>query len=268
MGKMREDRTKIRKDKPIKWNKKFIYPKSQRSLIQGKRHYDIQSNTRSLVKQKLLPSVTTIISATQSEEKRQALANWKARLGAQAADRVRDIAALRGTAMHTFLEAYVRGTGHKDLTSVGKEAEPMAKRIIEAGLGDLNEVWGTEVTLYYPDLYAGATDVVGIYNGRESIIDFKQTNKPKRREWIEDYFIQLGAYAMAHNYVYRTQIQSGIILMCSKDKLFQKFEVSDKEFVGFQHAFLRKVEEYYRNYTKDKKDERYKNEEISEEISH
>ena len=105
----------------MQWNKKFIYPKSQRSLIEGKRHYDI-SNT-----QTKLPSVTTIISATQSEEKRQALANWKARLGDQAADRVRDIAALRGTAMHTYLEAYVRGTGHKDLTSVGKEAEPMAK---------------------------------------------------------------------------------------------------------------------------------------------
>ena len=123
----------------------------------------------------------------------------------------------------------------------------MAQRIIEAGLGDLNEVWGTEVTLYYPDLYAGATDVVGIYNGRESIIDFKQTNKPKKREWIEDYFIQLGAYAMAHNYIYRTQIQSGIILMCSKDKFFQKFEVTDKEFVDYQHKFLKKVDQYYRN---------------------
>ena len=254
MGKMREDRA------PIKWNKKFIYPKSQRSLIEGKRHYDINTTK--------LPSVTTILSATQSEEKRQSLAAWKARLGDTAADRVRDLAALRGTAMHTFLEAYVRGTGHKDLTSIGKEAEPMAKRIIEAGLGDLNEVWGTEVTLYYPDLYAGATDVVGIYNGRESIIDFKQTNKPKRREWIEDYFIQLGAYAMAHNYVYRTKIQSGIILMCSKDKFFQKFEVSDKEFVDCQHAFLRKVDQYYRD-NKDQKDHKdTKKKEISEETSH
>ena len=105
MGQMREDRS------PIKWNKKFIYPKSMRSLIQGKRHYDIG--------QTKLPSVTTILSATQSEEKKQSLAKWKARLGDQAADRVRDIAALRGTAMHTFLEAYVKGTGHKDLTSVG-----------------------------------------------------------------------------------------------------------------------------------------------------
>jgi hypothetical protein len=263
MGKMREDRTKTHKGSPIKWNKRYTYPKSQRSLIQGSRHYDIDDEG-----QKKLPSVTTIISATQSEEKKASLAKWKARLGDQAADRVRDVAAMRGTAMHTFLEAYVRGTGHKDLTSIGKEAEPMAQKIIEAGLGDLEEIWGTEVTLYYPDLYAGATDVVGIYNGRESIIDFKQTNKPKRREWIEDYFIQLGAYAMAHNYVYSTQIQSGIILMCSKDGFFQKFEVFDKEFVGFQHAFLRKVDEYYRNCSQNKDAKRYKNEAISEEISH
>ena len=236
----------------MNWNKKFIYPKTQRTLIQGSRHYDI-GNTK-------LPSVTTIISATQSEEKRQKLAEWKARLGDQAADRVRDAAAMRGTAMHTFLEAYIRGTGHKDLTSIGKEAEPMAKKIIESGLGDLGEVWGTEVTLYYPDLYAGATDIVGIYNGRESIIDFKQTNKPKKREWIDDYFIQLGAYAMAHNYVYRTTIQQGVILMCSKDGLFQKFEVSDKEFVGYQHAFLKKVDQYYRNCNQNKNQKDTKNE--------
>ena len=244
----------------MKWNKKFIYPKSQRSLIQGSRHYDIND--------KLLPSVTTIISATQSEEKRQSLANWKARLGATAADRVRDIAALRGTAMHTYLEAYVRGTGHKDLTSVGREAEPMAQQIINQGLSGLEEIWGSQVTLYYPDLYAGATDVVGIYNSRESIIDFKQTNKPKRREWIDDYFIQLGAYAMAHNYVYGTKIQQGVILMCSKDKFFQRFEVSDKEFVNYQHAFLKKVDEYYRNCNQNENEKRYKNEEISKEISH
>jgi len=256
MAAMREDRA------PVKWNKRFVYPKSQRSTILGKRHYDISST------QTKLPSVTTIISATQSEEKRQALTKWKARLGDTAADRVRDVAAMRGTAMHTFLDAYVRGTGHRDLTSIGKEAEPMAKIIINQGLTDLNEIWGSEVVLYYPDLYAGATDVVGIYNGRESIIDFKQTNKPKQREWIDDYFIQLGAYAMAHNYVYQTKIQSGIILMCSKDKLFQKFEVSDKEFVGYQHAFLRKVDQYYRD-QKDQGDHKdTKKKEISEETSH
>ena len=210
-----------------------------RSLIDGKRHYDIHSEK--------LPSVTTILSATQSEEKKKSLADWRARMGAQSADRIRDVSAMRGTAMHKYLEAYIDGSGHKDLTSIGKEAEPMAKKIIESGLGDLEEVWGQEVTLYYPGLYAGATDIVGIYEGKPAIIDFKQTNKPKKREWISDYFCQLGAYCMAHNYVYGTKIQSGVILMCSKDLLFQKFEVAGRDFVRHQHDFLRKIDQYYKN---------------------
>ncbi len=221
----------------MKWNKKFDYPKSMRSLIGGKRHYDIGDDK--------LPSVTTILSATQSEKKRKSLEYWRKRMGGQQADRIRDIAAIRGTAMHKFLECYIDGSGHKDLTSVGKEAEPMAKKIIESGLGDLGEVWGQEVTLYYPGLYAGATDIVGIYDGKPAIIYFKQTNKPKKREWIDDYFCQLGAYCMAHNYIYGTEIQSGVILMCSKDLLFQKFEVEGKEFVKYQHDFLRRVDQYY-----------------------
>ena len=224
--------------------KKFNYPKSMRSLINGKRHYDIGEEK--------LPRVTTILSATQSDEKKKSLADWRARMGPQYADRVRDIAAMRGTAMHRYLEAFIDGSGHKDLTSIGKEAEPMAKRIIESGLGDLEEVWGQEVTLYYPGLYAGATDIVGIYEGQPAIIDFKQTNKAKKREWISDYFCQLGAYCMAHNYVYNTKIQSGIILMCSKDLLFQKFEVSGREFVRHQHDFLRKTAQYYKNVPQQK----------------
>ena len=235
----------------MKWNKQFTYPKSMRSLINGKRHYDIGNDK--------LPSVTTILSATQSEEKRKSLADWKARMGAQAADRVRDIAAMRGTAMHKYLECYINGSGHRDLTSIGKEAEPMAKKIIESGLGDLEEVWGQEVTLYYPGLYAGATDIVGVYEGKPAIIDFKQTNKPKKREWVLDYFAQLGAYCMAHNYVYGTKIQSGVILMCSKDLLFQKFEVEGKEFVKHQHEFLRKVDQYYKNVPQEKQAQGTKN---------
>ena len=226
------------------WNKKFKYPTSTRALINGKRHYDVGTNEK-------LPSVTTILQATQSEEKRKKLAEWRERQGAQRADRIKDIAALRGTSMHTYLEGYIRDQRHLDLTSIGQEAGRMAQKVIESGLGDLEEVWGTEVTLYYPGLYAGATDVVGIYDGRESIIDFKQTNKPKQREWIGDYFTQLAAYAMAHNHIYDTQIQQGVILMCSKDGFFQKFVVSDKEFKEYKYTFLEKVDQYYKNCTKN-----------------
>ena len=235
----------------MKWNQRFIYPKSSRSLVMGRRHYEIGNDK--------LPSVTTILSQTQSEEKRKSLANWQARVGQHRADRIRDLSAMRGTSMHTYLEGYIKNQRHLDLTALGQEAGRLADVIIGSGLGELEEVWGTEVTIHYPGLYAGQTDVVGIYNGRESIIDFKQTNKPKQREWIEDYFIQLAAYAMAHNYVYDTKIQSGIILMCSKDCFFQKFEVSDKEFQGYMHAFLKKIDQYYENCTKNKNDQGTKN---------
>ena len=222
----------------MKWNKRFNYPRSTRSIVEGKRHYDIREEK--------LPSVTTILSACQSDEKRASLEAWRQRVGPKTADLAKDLAAERGTLMHRYLEAYIDGSGHKDMTPLGEQAETMARQIIETGLRDLEEVWGTEVTLYYPGLYAGQTDVVGVYDGQPAIIDFKQTNKPKRREWITDYFEQLGAYCMAHNYVYGTKVQSGVILMCSKDFLFQKFEISGREFVRHQHNFLKKIDQFYK----------------------
>ena len=139
------------------------------------------------------------------------------------------------------------GEGHLDLTEEGKVAKAMADTIIAKGFNDLQEIWGSEVTLFYPNLYAGATDLVGTYDYEDSIIDFKQSNKPKRREWIEDYFMQLGAYAMAHNQVYKTEITQGVILMCTPDNYFQKFQVKGKEFIEYQHKFLEKVDQYYKN---------------------
>ena len=221
----------------MKWNKRFKYPTSSRSVIRGSRHYDLG--------QEKLPSVTTILSATQSAEKIESLARWKERVGSIEADKIRDSAATRGTAMHAFLEDYLLGKDRVALTPLGQEARIMGQRIVDRGLADLDEIWGSEVTLYYPGLYAGATDLAGIYDSAESIIDFKQSNKPKRKEWISDYFIQLAAYAMAHNYVYNTKITQGVILMCTKDNFFQKFIVDGKEFISFQHQFLRKIDQYY-----------------------
>ena len=223
----------------MKWNRKFIYPTSTRSLIKDERHYDINAEK--------LPSVTTILQATQSEEKRLALEAWKARVGMDEANRTKDQAAERGTAMHKILESYIAGQNHLDLTEIGQNAHTMAKQIIDNGLKDLTEVWGSEVTIHYPGLYAGATDLSGIYNGSESIIDFKQSNKPKRKEWITDYFLQLGAYAMGHNTVYGTKIDRGVVLMCTKDNFFQRFEIEGNEFVNYQHEFLRRVDQYYKN---------------------
>lgn len=221
----------------MKWNKRFTYPKSSRSLVMGQRHYEIDTDK--------LPSVTTIISQTQDKEKQEALAAWKAKVGENEAERVKNVAASRGTAMHSILEHYLEKNNILDLTETGQEAHKMANKIIEEGFPDLEEIWGSEVTVYYPGLYAGATDLVGIYMGRDSIIDFKQSNKPKKAEWITDYKLQMVAYAMAHNYVYRTDIDQGVILMCTPDLFFQRFIINGREFRELKLEWLKRIDAFY-----------------------
>lgn len=227
----------------MKWNKRFDYPESIRSLVNDQRHYDVGEEK--------LPSVTTILSATQSDEKKASLAKWRRNVGENKAESIMNEAANRGTIMHRILEGYLLGQNHADFSDLGQEAGIMAQTVIDSGIrGHLDEIWGSEITVYYPRLYAGATDLAGIYDGRESIIDFKQSNKPKRREWITDYFLQLAAYAMAHNYVYGTNIQSGVVLMCTKDNYFQKFTVSGLEFQKFMWEWLKRVDLFYEKRSK------------------
>ena len=222
----------------MKWNKLYNYPPSTRSTTDGLRIYEIGEEK--------LPSVTTILQATQSQEKIDSLKRWQERIGKEQAESSKRQAASRGSNMHLHLEKHLIGEGHMDLTEEGKLAKSMADVIINQGLPDLSEIWGSEVTLHYPKLYAGQTDLVGTYDYEDSIVDFKQSNKPKRKEWIEDYFMQLGAYAMAHNTVYGTSITQGIILMCTPNQYFQKFLIKGREFIKYQHKFLEKVDQYYK----------------------
>ena len=221
----------------MKWNKLYQYPKSIRSLVKDERHYEIGSSK--------LPSVTTILSATASDEKRESIAKWKAKVGEVEAERVKNTAATRGTAMHSYLEHHLNGKGLLDLSDEGQVARSMAQTIIDKGLVDLHEIWGNEVVLHYPDLYAGQTDLVGIYQGRDSIIDFKQTNKPKRDEWIEDYYLQGAAYATAHDCIYNTNIEQTVILLCTPDNFFQRFIINGQRFKHYKSEWLRRLDAYY-----------------------
>ncbi len=221
----------------MKWNKLYEYPKSMRSLVRDERHYDIGSSK--------LPSVTTILAATQSDEKRESLQKWKDRVGMFEAERIKNTAATRGTAMHSYLEYHLNGQGLLDLSDEGREARDMAQKIIDEGLKDLETIWGNEVVLYYPELYAGQTDVVGIYQGRDSIIDFKQSNKPKKDEWITDYYLQGAAYATAHDCIYGTNIEQTVILICTPDLYFQKFIINGQKFRDYKSEWLRRVDKYY-----------------------
>ena len=194
-----------------------------------------------------VPSVTTILDKTKSKEKQEGLARWRKSVGEEKATQIVTEAANRGTRMHTYLEDYVNGETLKESVSnpYAQQSLDMAKIVIKEGLQHVDEFWGTEVALYHPKIYAGTTDCVGIHKGEPAILDFKQTNKPKKREWIEDYFLQLAAYAEAHNEVYGTKINKGVVLMCSKDYEYQEFISEGAEFSMWKDLWWKRVEEYY-----------------------
>jgi hypothetical protein len=194
-----------------------------------------------------LPSVTTILDATKSEESKQALQNWRKRVGAVQAQAITTEAAGRGTRMHKWLEDYVKtgeiGTPGSNPYSI--QSHHMATSIIAQGLSKCNEYWGTEVPVYFPSIYAGTTDLCGVHDGSEAIMDHKQTNKPKKREWIDDYFVQLTAYANAHNEVHGTKIRKGVIFMCSAANEYQEFILEGTEFDKYTDVWFKRLEQYY-----------------------
>ena len=188
-----------------------------------------------------LPSVTSVLNKTKD---RSFLKKWREKIGEKKAEQIIRDSGRIGTALHLYIEHFVNKHDYKDLTKIGVQAEKMAKKIIEESFKDITEVWGSEVHLYYPGKYAGTTDMIGVYKGRPTIIDFKQTNRPKKREWIQDYLMQLSAYAMAHNKLFGTDIDQGVILMCSRDLTFQRFELMGEKFNRAGYSFMKKLDLY------------------------
>jgi genome maintenance exonuclease 1 len=229
---------------------RYNYLPLDRTTIDGKRHYCLPNGAK-------VPSVTTILDRTKSEESKAALANWKKRVGEQQAQQIVTEAANRGTRMHSYLEQYILNDELKPLPG-NPFAQPswfMAAEVILQGLSNVDEFWGTEVPVYYSGLYAGTTDCLGIWKGRPAIMDFKQSNKVKKREYIGDYFLQLTAYAAAHNETHGTDINTGVILMAVQPKLladgtldtpqYLEFVVEEDEFKHWHNEWLKRVEQYY-----------------------
>jgi genome maintenance exonuclease 1 len=230
---------------------KFDYTPINRESIDGKRLYATPDGSK-------VPSVTTILDKTKPYEKVKALMEWKKRVGEVKAQEIVTEAAGRGTRMHKFLEDYVK-TGiiaQPGTNPYSHQSHKMAKCIIDNGLKHVNEVWGVEVPLYFPGLYAGTTDGCGLHLNEESILDYKQTNKPKKEEYIEDYYLQLTAYALAHNEVHGTNIRKGVVLMCVKppevtpmtwgDPVYQEFVLTPDRFSYWEKRWWDRVEQYYR----------------------
>ena len=213
---------------------RYNYVRVPRSDDEGNRTYDVQGAK--------LPSVTTILSRTKDQG---FLKKWKAKVGEAQAEVIKNISSKRGTSMHKYIEAFILQQGYEDMTSLGQQAKTMAHKVIEMGLTPVEEYYGSEVTLYYPGLYAGSTDLVCVHNEMDTIIDFKQSNSPKRKEWIEDYYMQIAAYAMAHDYIHGSNIEQGIIMVCTPDLYMQEFRFQGAELRMWKHKFLARLNEYY-----------------------
>ena len=226
--------------------KKYNYQPVDRVTVDGRRHYQTPAGQR-------VPSVTTILDATKPAEARQALAEWRKRVGEDRAQQITTEAANRGTRMHKWLENYVQtgDPGNPGTHPESQRSHRMAMKIIESGFKNVSEVWGNEVPLYFPELYAGTTDCVGVHAGDEAILDFKQSNKPKRREWIDDYFLQLTAYALAHNEVHGTNIRKGVVMMsvrpaADSEPEYQEFVLEPNDFDLWTQRWCDRVSDYYR----------------------
>ena len=223
------------------------------TLIKNK--YDYQEIKKKSVEGKILyacpdgnavASVTTILDATKDKTH---LIAWRKRVGEQKAKEVVTEASGVGTRMHKYLEDYVESGnwGQPGSNPYAKQAHNMAKQIKDNGM-DHVEIWGSEVQLYHPKIYAGTTDLVGTYKGQPAIMDFKQTNKPKKEEWVEDYYLQLTAYALAHNELYGTEIKEGHVFMCSRDLQYQQFDLLPEDFAKWESKWWDRVYEYYDKY--------------------
>ena len=219
---------------------KYKYEPLLRTTVDGSRKYATPDGEK-------LPSVTTILEATKPEEAKKALQEWRNRVGHKKAQEITTEAAGRGTRMHKWIEDYIKTgkIGEPGSNPYSIQSHTMAQSIINQGLINCSEHWGTEVPLYFPKVYAGTTDLCGIHDGSEAIMDHKQSNKLKKREWIEDYFLQLTAYANAHNEVHGTKIRKGVIFMCTADNVYQEFIVEGAEFDKWSDKWFKRVEEYY-----------------------
>lgn len=212
---------------------KFVYPKLKRLDLPTGRVYTLDGNDP-------VPSVTTILSSTKDKAHLDA---WEARVGKDEAERIKNEAATVGTHMHSVVERLLLNRPlETPRTWQQVKGYRMGYTLIEKFFPDVDEAWGTEIPLLYPGRYAGTSDFIGVYKGKPCIVDFKQANKMKQRSWIEDYFVQLAAYAEAHNHQHGTEINQGVILMVAQDGEVREFVSVGREFDGYRDQWWRRVE--------------------------
>ena len=193
---------------------KYEYPILERVDTEIGRHY-LDSNN------KPVPSVTTVLSGTSKSK--DGLIQWRNRIGEEEAERIIKQSTDIGTAVHEAIENYLNGKSWDNFEETHDQllAQKISAKFIKDGLKGITDIWGLEVGLLLDNLYAGTADCVGEFEGTPTLIDFKTAKKIKKREWIEDYFLQGCAYANAHNVMFGTKIEQIVILMVDRNAIFQ-----------------------------------------------
>tara|TARA_Y100001972_G_scaffold126973_1_gene182324 strand:- start:255 stop:929 length:675 start_codon:yes stop_codon:yes gene_type:complete len=216
---------------------KFNYPQLKRIQTPKGRQYVGQDDNP-------VPSVTTILSETGDKS---ALIAWRKRVGEQEAQRISNESAGLGTKVHNSLEKYILQEEYeiKGNNLISIMAKRMVDSMVNEGFCNVDELWGTEVGLIAQGLYAGTSDAIGLHKGKPSIIDFKTAKKIKKREWIEDYFMQGCAYALAHNEMFDTDIKKVAILMVDREAKFAEFVIEEDEFEEYCEKWSTRVADYY-----------------------
>ena len=221
--------------------KKYEYPTLERVDLEIGRHY-LDSN------QKPVPSVTTVLSGTSKSK--DGLIQWRNRVGEEEAERIIKQSTDIGTAVHEAIENYLNGKSWDNFEQTHDQslAQKISKKFVNDGLKGITEIWGLEVGLLLDNLYAGTADCVGLYRDIPTLIDFKTAKKIKKREWIEDYFLQGCAYANAHNVMFGTNIEQIVILMVDRDGMFQEFIVRPTEFNFLTRKWKNRLLEFDKKY--------------------
>jgi len=215
----------------------YEYKKLSRDETSGKRLYACPDGSK-------VPSVTTVLDSTKDKT---FLIEWRKRVGDAEATRISTESAGLGTLMHTHLEYHVLGKERpQGNNQVQLMARAMADTMINQAFPEIDEVWGIEAALYYPGLYAGTSDMIGVHKGTPAIIDHKTTKKTKKKEWIEDYFLQCCAYALAHNEVHNTDIKKCVINIIDRDAKLQSFIIEGNEFDHYSDLWAQRLDQYYK----------------------
>ena len=216
---------------------KYSYPNLERVEENDMRFYKDSNND-------LVPSVTTVLDATGDKS---GITQWRRKVGPAHADAIVQESTLIGSAVHEAIENYLLGKSWNKFTDDrnGFLAKSISSKFISSCLNGIDEVWGLESGLILDGLYAGTADCIGVYKGLPAIIDFKTAKKLKRKDWIEDYFLQCSAYANAHNVMFETSISNLVILMVDRDLLFKEFHIKKDEFSLYTDKWKKRLIKFH-----------------------